>query len=285
MTVTFLGLGRMGRILAGHLVDDGRELLVWNRTSSVADDFVREGVRVASDVAEAVTEAPVVISAFFGPDAVRETLVEADLPWSRGALWIDITTVGPDDARSVAQWAERAGVRYVHSPVVGTLLPARNRALGVLLGGAAGDVAEARTFVEAWADPGRLRTFDTPAQAATAKLIANLGLAVSMQGLVEALRLGASEGIDADGVLAALDKTALGTISGLKADFVRADDYSDTQFSAGLLAKDAALMLAASDVDLPATRAALSSLHEAVQAGLGDEDFSVIARPGGGTSR
>ena len=244
----------------------------------MADGFARDGVKIADDPAQAVTDAPVVITALFGPDAVRQTLLDATLPWSPGALWIDITTVGPDDAREIAEWARRSGVRYVHSPVIGTLEPARQRALGVLLGGTATDIAEARRFVETWADPDRVHTYDSAAKAATAKLIANLGLAVSMQGVVECLLLGAAEGIEVEGVLAALDKTTLGSIAGLKGDLIRSDDYSDTQFSADLLLKDAGLMLAAADADLPATRAVLASLRHAADAGCGDDDFSVIAR-------
>ena len=54
--------------------------------------------------------------------------------------------------------------------------------------------------------------YDTAAKAATAKLVANLTVAVAMQGFVEALRLGESGGLTTDEVIAALDKTTLSAV-------------------------------------------------------------------------
>ena len=38
--IAFLGLGRMGRELAAHLVEDGHTVTVWNRTASKAQSLV-----------------------------------------------------------------------------------------------------------------------------------------------------------------------------------------------------------------------------------------------------
>jgi 3-hydroxyisobutyrate dehydrogenase len=282
MKVAFLGLGRMGRELATHLLNSPHELTVWNRTPGAADDLVSRGAKTAPTAAAAVKDADVVLTAFFGPDAVFEVVVDPELPIRKGALWIDITTVGPVDAYSFAKWAHGRGLRYAQSPVIGSLGPARAGKLAVLLGGAPDEVEAARPIVSLWADPEKLRVYATPIKAAAGKLIANLAIAVSMQGVVEALRLGRSTGLGTEEVLAALDPTALVLIKNLKAENIRTGDFEDTQFSADLLHKDVRTMLHTSQFPLPALTAAFDSLEKARRADRGDDDFSVIAEEDGG---
>lgn len=273
--LAFLGLGRMGRILAGHLVTAGHEVRVWNRSQGADAELVSEGAIAATTPQEAVAGADVVFTALFGPPAVREVVLEG-LDLAPGTTWVDITTVAPSDADDFAAWAQERGVAYVHSPVIGSLAPAAKRALGVLVGGA--EAARAVPYVSLWADPARLQVVPTAAAAATGKLVANLALAVSYQGLVEAVRLGRSGGLDVENVLTILNGTGLGAIAAMKGDNLRTGDFSHTQFSADLLLKDAGLMLHTTDQPLPALTAAAQALLIAQQSGHGDDDFSVIGR-------
>ncbi|HEU4947324.1 MAG TPA: hypothetical protein VFT31_09240 [Kribbella sp.] len=98
-----------------------------------------------------------------------------------------------------------------------------------------------------------------------------------MQGFVEALRLGQSGGLTTEEVIQSLDKTMLSAVKDVKGENVRTGSYGDTQFSANLLAKDARLMVHTSQLPLPALTAAFASLTDAIQAGHGEDDFSVIA--------
>ena len=273
--LAFLGLGRMGRILAGHLVTAGHEVRVWNRSQGADAELVSKGAIAAATPEEAVAGAAVVFTALFGPPAVREVVLEG-LDLAPGTTWVDITTVAPSDADDFAAWARERGVAYVHSPVIGSLSPAAKRALGVLVGGA--EAVRAVPYVSLWADPARLQVVPTAAAAATGKLVANLALAVSYQGLVEAVRLGRSGGLDVENVHTILNGTGLGAIAAMKGDNLRTGDFSHTQFSADLLLKDAGLMLHTTDQPLPALTAAAQALLIAQQSGLGDDDFSVIGR-------
>lgn len=279
MKIAFLGLGRMGRELAGHVLEAGHDLTVWNRTAASGEDLVRRGARQASTPAEAVRGAEAVLTMLFGPDTVRAVVVDADLPFERDALWIDLTTVSPAAATAFGEWASRKHVRFVHSPVLGSVGPARAGTLGVLLGGDPAAVSAAKPIVSLWADPERLRTYDSAAKAATAKLVANLSVGVAMQGLVEALRLGHSGGLSTDEVLAALDKTFFSAVKDAKGEYVRTGRFEDTQFSADALRKDARLMVTTSEHPLPAVTALYESLETAQRAGRGGDDFSVIAAP------
>jgi len=144
MDIALLGLGRMGRELVTHLIDAGHHVTAWNRSPGPAEAVGRRGARIASTAAEAVEGADVVVTVLFGPDAVRETVIEPSLPIAEGALWIDITTVSPSDAADFTAWATDAGVRYIHSPVVGSLAPARAGSLAVLIGGEHGAARRGR---------------------------------------------------------------------------------------------------------------------------------------------
>jgi 3-hydroxyisobutyrate dehydrogenase len=281
MRIAFIGLGRMGSELVNHVIDAGHEVTVWNRDARKADPVVQRGATRAGSAGEAVDGAELVLTTLFGPETVREVVLDGDLPFAEGAVWVDVTTVAPKDTRDFAAWARTCGVTYVHSPVVGSLGPAREGALGVLLGGPRHGVERAKPVVSLWADPDRLRVVDTPAKAAAGKLVANLALATAMQGVAEAIRLGAGGGLSPEEVLEQLaDKTPLATIAGLKGDLVRSGDYGDAQFSANALAKDAGLMVWTATGPLPALTAAYAALEAAKAAGRGEDDFSVIANPG-----
>ncbi|WP_426515414.1 NAD(P)-dependent oxidoreductase [Diaminobutyricibacter sp. McL0618] len=277
MRISFIGLGRMGRELVVHLIDAGHEVTVWNRSAPAAEEVGERGATVAQTAADAVAGAEVVVSALFGPDAVREVIVDGGLPFVPSALWIDVTTVAPADAAAFADWASKAGVRYVHSPVIGSLAPARAGRLAVLVGGDPDAATEAAGIVSVWADPDKLRMIDSAAKAATGKLIANLALAVSMEGLVEALRLGHSNHLNTDEVLSTLALSTLAPLAAGKGDTIRQRAFDDTQFSVDLLLKDTRLMIASSRSPLPAVSVVHEALEDASRDGRGEMDIAVIA--------
>ena len=282
MRIAFLGTGRMGTELALHLLAD-HDLVVWNRTASRTQRLAEAGAAVAGTAAEAVTGADLVVTSLFGPDAVRETvLAPALIP--DGVTWVDTTTVSPADAEEFAA----AVPTYVGAPVVGTLGPARKGALGVYVG-TPDDARREQVLdlVASWADPERLRGVGSGREAAVGKLLANLALAVSAQGLREALALGEATGTSAEATLDMLGATGLAFIAGMKGPFVRGERTTEGgDFTAAAIAKDARLMLDTVEgterpgSDLPALRGALASLDAEIDAGHGEDDFSTILLPG-----
>ncbi|WP_371667517.1 NAD-binding protein [Dermatophilus congolensis] len=139
-----------------------------------------------------------------------------------------------------------------------------------------------------WADPDRLIGVDSAARAATGKLLANLALAISAQGLREALALGDALGVGEEDVLTMLQSTGLQFIANMKAPFIRGErDTAQGDFTVDAITKDARLMIAQVDaairhghhragLDLPALRAALASLESQQRAGRGGHDFSAM---------
>lgn len=283
MRIAFLGTGRMGTELALHLIPD-HQLTVWNRTAERTARLAEAGAAVAASAAEAVEGAELVITSLFGPEAVRETVIAPALI-PAGLPWVDTTTVSPADADEFAA----AVPTYVGVPVIGTLGPARSGSLGVYVGTADAALREqVLALVAPWADPQRLRGVDSGRKAATGKLLANLALAVSAQGLREALALGAACGSSAEETLDMLGSTGLAFIAGMKGAFVRGErSTAGGDFTADAIAKDARLMIETvaegasgrPGADLPALRGALASLEAEIAADHGEHDFSTILLP------
>jgi 3-hydroxyisobutyrate dehydrogenase len=101
-----------------------------------------------------------------------------------------------------------------------------------------------------------------------------------MQALIEAVRVGQAGGLtQAEALdLARLPKTPLSIIAGMKGAALAGRDYTDTQFSTNLLAKDVDLMLSlVEDQATPALTAAFASLEHARRQGHGEDDFSAMA--------
>lgn len=265
MKIAFLGTGRMGSELARHLIP--------NRTAERAQPLVREGAALAAAPEDAVKDAEVIITSLFGPDDIRERVIDTNLI-PEGVTWIDTTTVSPEAAREFAAAVES----YVHAPVVGSLGPARNGELGVYVG--TPDDArreQAMDLVEPWAGENKLIGVESAATAAIGKLLANLALAVTAEGLLEALQLGESEGLDSEVVLEMLDITGLAFMKSMKGPFVTGErNTTPGDFTVDALCKDAKLMEATSSKPLPAVHAAIERFEEQQSMGHGDQDFSSI---------
>ena len=268
----------MGTELVKRLLGAGHEVAVWNRTLEKTAQAQEAGANVTEHPGSLADAADLVMTCLFGPAAIQETVLDGEI-LPAGAIWVNITTESPAQVTAEAEWAEEREIRYVHSPVVGTLAPARKGTLGVYVGGADPQARElAAQAVSSYADPDRLQLVETAAEAATAKLIANLALIITAQGVAEALRLGLSNGISAEQALGFLANTSLDWMVNFKRDFILGRDTEDAQFTTDAIAKDARLMINSSDFPLPAVTAGLEALSRAQQAGYGEHDFSVIMR-------
>ncbi|MGP5110909.1 NAD(P)-dependent oxidoreductase [Corynebacterium casei] len=272
MKIAFLGTGRMGSELARYVIKS-HDVTVWNRTAERAQPLVDEGATLADSPAAAVEGAEVIITSLFGPDDIREVVIGQDLI-PAGITWIDTTTVSPEAAREFADAVES----YVHAPVVGSLIPARNAELGVYVGTPDDARREvALDIARPWAGENKLIGVDSAAKAATGKLLANLALSVTAQGVLEALNLGESEGLAQEEVLKMLDITGLAFMKNMKAPFILGErDTAPGDFTVDALCKDSKLMVDTADQELPAVQAAIKNFERQQELGHGDEDFSSI---------
>ncbi len=274
MRVAFLGLGRMGVLMAGHVLSAGHDLVVWNRSPGKAHELVARGAHEAETAAEAVRDADRVVLMLFGPDSVREVLPEVAGAVRAGTLVIDGTTIGPEAAREFARLAAGSGVRYVDAPVAGSTGPAAEGALGVLAGGSQADYDDALPLLHLWGAPEKVRRVGEVGAGSALKLCVNQGLGVLAAGVGESLRLGQALGLDRGVLLDVLGGTAYGWFLNQKRPMLEAGDFSATTFSLDLMVKDLDLAVRAGG-ELPVTSACLDAARSAL-ADHGGEDYAAM---------
>ncbi|GAA3497260.1 NAD(P)-binding domain-containing protein [Streptomyces prasinosporus] len=126
-SVTVLGLGPMGRALAGAFLDAGLRTTVWNRTPGRDGELVARGAVAAPSPEEAVAAAPLTVVCVVNYDAsdavLRQDAVASAL---EGRTVVNLSADTPERARDTAGWADRHGIRYLDgaimtpTPTIGT---------------------------------------------------------------------------------------------------------------------------------------------------------------------
>ena len=139
-TVAFIGIGVMGASMAGHLLDAGYRLRVFNRTPSRAEALVERGAVWADSAGEAAAGADVVVTMVGYPADVEAIylapggIIESA---TAGAILVDMTTSSPALAETIAAAAAAAdrGLQALDAPVSGGDIGARNATLTIMVGG------------------------------------------------------------------------------------------------------------------------------------------------------
>lgn len=275
--IAFLGLGQMGTPMAARLLDASHALTVWNRTASKADALRTRGATVAATPDEAVRDAEVAITMVSDPDALDAVLFgpEGAAPQLRsGAALIDMSTVGPDAIRSIAE--RLPGIDVLDAPVRGSVRAAESGSLRIVVGGSEEAFERCRPVLEAMGEPTRIGPLGA---GAAAKLVNNLAGISSIAVLAEALALADRLGLDREATLEMLATSPIGSVVQNVGDRVRQADHRP-HFKAALAAKDLRLAVeaaASEGLDVSVAEAARRRYEEAIEAGLGDRDWSVLA--------
>ncbi len=136
--VGFIGLGNMGRSMAGHILAAGHPLHVYNRSRNKADELLARGATWHASPGEVAANADVVISMVGYPHDVEQVYLgpEGIVARADRALLIDMTTSSPELAVRVAEEAQRKGCRSLDAPVSGGDIGARDAKLAIMVGGA-----------------------------------------------------------------------------------------------------------------------------------------------------
>jgi 3-hydroxyisobutyrate dehydrogenase len=135
MRAAVLGTGIMGAAMARSLAREGHEVAVWNRTRARADEAAGELIAAYGTVREAVSGADVVITALFDADNVLAIGGDVVAALGPEAVWLQVSTVGPDGMARIAAAASALEDRLLDAPVLGTRKPAEDGNLVVLLSG------------------------------------------------------------------------------------------------------------------------------------------------------
>jgi 3-hydroxyisobutyrate dehydrogenase len=199
MRAGFIGLGTLGKTIAKRLLSQGVELIVWNRTAHKAMDM---GVPVAKSPLDLISRVDTVFLNLFDSHAVKEVL-SGENGLTRGEMSgktiIDTTT---NHFVDVLEFHKEIGVRggyYLEAPVLGSVIPASEGNLTVLVSGDRVGFEKAKPFIE---NIGKnIFYLEEPALAIKMKLINNLLLGAFMAAIAEASVFGEAVGMDIERVL------------------------------------------------------------------------------------
>ena len=283
MNIGWIGLGNMGRQMAGRVLDAGHTLTVYNRSADKATDLVQRGARLARTPAEAADN-QLLVTMLADDTALREVLGPggALLALRKGATHVSMSTISHALARELtAHHAERE-VGFVGAPVFGRP-----------------DVAaQGKLFIVAAAEPWALAACESlfsvlsqkvlslgadPAAAHLAKVLGNFMLISSVELLGEALNVAHAADLDPQALLNALTGSIFSApfyanygrmIVGQKFD-------GPAAFSLPLARKDLELALAASSsasVPLPIADAVRTKLDRLLETGGQELDLSALGR-------
>ncbi len=277
MQVAVLGMGRMGRAVAGRLLEGGHRVVVWNRSPSRATALVERGATEAGGIARAVSGADLVLTSLANDDAVRETALGAHgiVRSIAGALYVDASTVSP----SLAGELDAAFERFAALPVLGAP-QAVSEGTATYLAGGRPEVLDALLPVLSSLG-GSLRRFERPQLAAAAKLTVNLVLLAGIVTLAEAVAVGRAGGLDDEqlvDLIGASPMMAPGMRNRLRAVV---EGTGERWWTTVLAAKDAGLAASLGDSGGAHLRLAplVSDLYrEAARRGLEEEDMASVAR-------
>ncbi len=150
-TVAFVGLGTMGAPMAGHLLRAGHDVIGINRSQPAVSRFLASGGRTTSTLAEAVSQADVIVTMVPDSADVEALALGADGIYANarpGALHIDCSTIRPDVSAQLASKGAANGVRVIDAPVSGGEVGAVDATLSIMVGGEVDDVAASMSILE-----------------------------------------------------------------------------------------------------------------------------------------
>jgi 3-hydroxyisobutyrate dehydrogenase-like beta-hydroxyacid dehydrogenase len=275
MDVAVLGMGRMGRALAGRLLEGGHPVVVWNRSKGKAGEIVSAGAREAQSVADAVEGVDVAVTMLANDDAVR-AVAFGELRSSIGekTIYVDCSTVSPTLS---GELAEAFPARFVAMPVLGSPAVVSAGQAVFLAGGNADVVDRLGPMISSLSD--NVRRYDTAPLAITAKLASNLLLLSEVVALAESFAVGRSGGLR-DDQLRDLFGTSPMVPPGVKNRFEGVLTGSqDAWWTTVLGAKDVGLavdLARKADVELPEARVVQQLYENVASSGLSDADIAAV---------
>jgi 3-hydroxyisobutyrate dehydrogenase-like beta-hydroxyacid dehydrogenase len=278
MRIGFVGVGTMGRPIAGCLIAAGHRLTVHDVRTDAMSAMIGEGAAVADNPAEAAYAAEVVFTSLPGPREVEAVALDPKkgvfAGLRKGGTYIDLTTNSPATVRRVAEAARKRDVAFLDAPVSG-----RPPNMTVMVGGREADFGHCKALFAAIA--ANVFYVGPTGAGCTAKLVTQYLGYTNLIAAIEGMLIAAKAGIDLD---------TLARIVPVSAGQSRTFDNAARNILNGSYAAGGTLDIVAKDVELacqlardvgaPATLGALASdLYKRAQAlGLGQQGFPAVAK-------
>ena len=267
-----IGLGIIGRAVAGHLRRKGFTVFVWSRSPRPVPNFVGS----PGEVAGVCNFIQIFVS---DDEALLQTVEQLSESLTPRHLVLAHSTVAPDSMRAAAEIVERRRARFVEASFTGSKLAAEKGELVYYVGGTATALREARPILEASSK--EIVEIGTVGEASAIKIATNMITAANVQAAAEALALIQSLGLPLEKFVEAMRANASHSATlAMKLPKMLDRDF-EPHFSVKHMLKDmqiASQIALSHYLDLGLTAAARDQLVEQMQWGHGDDDYSSVVR-------
>lgn len=210
----WIGTGVMGKSMAGHLMDKGFSMTVYNRSQAKAQPLLDKGAQWGATPKAVAEQSDVVFSIVGFPVDVRNVILGADgalAGCKSGNILVDMTTSEPSLAVEIAETAKKKGVYSVDAPVSGGDIGAREARLSIMIGGEK-EVIDA--LKPCWEAMGKTIVHQGGAGAGQhTKMVNQTLIASGMVALCEGLLYAYKAGLDLNTVLLSVGPGAAGSWS------------------------------------------------------------------------
>jgi 3-hydroxyisobutyrate dehydrogenase-like beta-hydroxyacid dehydrogenase len=201
--LAFIGLGVMGFPMAGHLVQAGHQLQVYNRSKQKAFSWQQQYKgQVCATPADATKDADMIMLCVGKDQDVKQVLLGENGVLSQAkpnSIVIDHTTTSADLAREMAEVCEAKQIGFLDAPISGGQAGAENGQLSVMVGGESEVFQRAEPIMQAYGKT--IRLLGGSGHGQLAKMMNQICIAGVLQGLAEVLHFGENAGVDCEGVL------------------------------------------------------------------------------------
>jgi 3-hydroxyisobutyrate dehydrogenase-like beta-hydroxyacid dehydrogenase len=281
-TISYLGLGTMGRGMVSNLLKAGYKLTVWNRSAEKCEPFARKGARVAKSPADAVRDTELVVYSLSNDQAIEEVVFGTKGILSgikEGQIAVDMSTVLPAMSLREQEAYAKRGVDFFDAPVFGSKQESADAKLWIMAAGNKAIFEKVKPVLEHLGQT--VHYLGKNGNAAAMKLVGNLIVALELEALSEGLVLAQKARLDLNTVMEVVKvadfRSPLLVSNGqniLKRDF-------SPSFALKLMLKDAGLIEKFANSlqsPIPALRVVEQNLAAAVDLRFGNENASALIK-------
>ncbi|MCB0666176.1 MAG: NAD(P)-dependent oxidoreductase [Saprospiraceae bacterium] len=209
--IGWIGTGVMGLSMAGHLLEQGYQLFIFNRTREKAEPLASRGATWCDSPAQVAKNASIIFTIVGFPDDVEEVYFGQDGIFSKinaDSIVVDMTTTSPSLAVRIAEEGKAKGVGAVDAPVSGGDVGAKNGTLSIMVGGDKQSVDTVMPLLEIM---GKNIVYEGKAGSGQhTKMCNQITIAGTMIGVCESLLYGHKAGLDLNTMLEAISGGAAG---------------------------------------------------------------------------
>ena len=197
MEIGFLGLGIMGRHMAGHLIEDGHQVFTAIHKTPAAPELLDKGLSVLETPEEVASQAQIIITIVPDTPEVEQVLfgehgVAAGL--SPGKTVVDMSSISPIATREFAERIAALDCDYLDAPVAGGDVGAEAGTLTIMVGGPDATFRRVKPVLELM---GKTVTHIGPnGDGQTAKLANQIIVALTIEAVAEGLLFASKAGAD-----------------------------------------------------------------------------------------